>query len=224
VIFEEGLRIPAAVHTLAAFRRWAESDRFPDRGRIDYLDGDLEVDMSPEDLYTHGAVKTAVAATLHKIVAEGDLGHVFVDRARVTSPEAELSAEPDLVVVLWESLDTGRARHVPGRSAGRVAEIEGAPDLVVEIVSDGSVRKDTDRLPRLYAGADIPELWRIDARGADVRFEILTLDGDSYRSVPSGGEGWTASPALGLRFRLTRKPARHATWRYRLDHSPMGRS
>jgi Uma2 family endonuclease len=208
-----------AVRTLASFRRWCQSDRFPDRGRIDYLDGDIDVDMSPEDLYTHGAVKAALAAALHDLVAEEDLGHVFVDGARVTSPTAELSAEPDLVVVLWPSLDTGRARHVPGKTAGRVAEIEGAPDLVVEIVSDGSVRKDTDRLPRLYALAGIPELWRIDARGADLQFEILTLDAGRFRKLEPDGEGWTPSPVLGRRFRLLRRSARHATWRYRLESS-----
>lgn len=213
----EGLRIPAAVHTLASFRRWSQSDRFPDRGRIDFLNGDVDFDMSPEDLYTHGAVKTAVAAALHGLVAEGDLGHVFVDGARVTAPAAELSAEPDLVVILWEALESGRARHVPGKTEGRVAEIEGAPDLVVEIVSDGSVRKDTERLPRLYALAGIPELWRIDARGADLRFEILTLDGAEYRRVGPEKDGWVPSPALGERFRLTRQPARHGTWRYRLE-------
>jgi Uma2 family endonuclease len=221
VVFEEGLRIPAAVHSLTAFRRWAQSDRFPARGRIDYLEGEVEVDISPEDLYTHGAVKVAVTAALHDIVAEGDLGHVFVDGARVTSPQAELSAEPDVVAILWESLDTGRARHVPGRTEGRVAEIEGAPDLVVEIVSDGSVRKDHERLPVLYARAGIPELWRIDARGSELSFEILSLAGTEYRRVEADHDGWIPSAILGLRFRLTRRMARHSTWRYRLESSKL---
>jgi len=222
VILDEDLRIPAAVHTLAAFRRWAQSDRFPEQGRIDYLEGDVDVDMSPEDLYTHGVVKAAVSVTLHAIVAEGDLGHIFIDRARVTSPDAELSVEPDVVVVLWGSLDTGRVLQVPGKTEGRFVELEGAPDLVVEIVSDGSVGKDTKRLPPLYALAGIPELWRIDARGAEVRLEILSLESSgTYNLQPANPEGWTLSPVLGLRFRLLREPARHSSWRYRLERSPL---
>ena len=64
-LLEETFCIPAtATRDLEGFRRWARSDRFPERGRIDYLAGDLEVDMSPEDLYTHGTVKTEIATVL----------------------------------------------------------------------------------------------------------------------------------------------------------------
>jgi hypothetical protein len=49
VIFEERVEIPY-FHSLAEFRAWALSDDFPERGRIDYIDGRIEVDMSPENL------------------------------------------------------------------------------------------------------------------------------------------------------------------------------
>ena len=49
------LSIPASARTLLGFVGWCHSPSFPEQGRIDYLAGDLEVDMSPEDLYTHGA-------------------------------------------------------------------------------------------------------------------------------------------------------------------------
>jgi hypothetical protein len=58
----EELVIPPEAHSFAGFRRWSQSDEFPERGRTDFLAGKIEVDMSPEDLYTHGAVKTAIAA------------------------------------------------------------------------------------------------------------------------------------------------------------------
>lgn len=61
----EGLEIDAGDLTdFAHFRAWTRSDRFPERGRIDWLDGVVEVDMAPEDLFTHGTVKVAVAADL----------------------------------------------------------------------------------------------------------------------------------------------------------------
>jgi Uma2 family endonuclease len=220
VIIEEELRVPAASHTLVGFRRWVASGRFPERGRIDYLAGDVEVDMSPEDLFAHGAPKAGIAAILHELVVVADRGSVFVDRARVTSPAAELSAEPDVVVLLWASVETERARLIPSAAgkSGRYVEIEGSPDLVVEVVSDSSQGKDLARLPRLYARAGIPELWQVDARGAELRFTILTLGDGGYEPQPAGSEGWVASPALGLRFRLLREPGRFDTWRYRLEH------
>jgi hypothetical protein len=46
------LEVPL-VRSLGEFRAWAASASFPTHGRIDYISGDIEVDMSPEDLYTH---------------------------------------------------------------------------------------------------------------------------------------------------------------------------
>ena len=51
--------------------------------------------MSPEDLHTHGIVKVAITAGLHALVTERELGEVFSDRTRISSPLAELSAEPE---------------------------------------------------------------------------------------------------------------------------------
>src|ERR1043166_4240757 len=104
IIFEEQLRIPSEINDFGRFREWVASDEFPDTGRIDYLAGDVEVEMSPEDLHTHGAVKAEISAQLHVLVKQRDLGEVFIDSTRVFPPAAELSVEPDVVLVLWESL------------------------------------------------------------------------------------------------------------------------
>jgi Uma2 family endonuclease len=222
VLDRERVRIPADARELEPFRAWARSDRFPERGRIDFLDGDVEIDMSPEDLFTHGTVKAEIAAVLHHLIAHQDRGHVFIDRARMSSPAGHLSVEPDVVVVLWETLETGRMRHVPaaGGKPGRYIELEGAPDLVVEVVSDGSQHKDRDRLPPLYARAGVRELWQVDARGPEPDLRISTLEPVGYRRVVPDPEGWLASPVLGASFRLHRQPSRHGTVRFRLEHRP----
>jgi Uma2 family endonuclease len=215
---EQSLLIPGWIDGLAAFRRWAFSGGFPEAGRIDWLAGSVEADLSPEDLQTHGAVKAAIAASLHALIVEGDLGQLFIDRARVSSPAADLSAEPDLVIVLWESLETRRVRYLPSarRGSERCAEIEGGPDLVVEIVSDSSWRKDAERLPPLYARAGVREFWRVDARGREPELVIHTLAGGGYREVPPDAQGRRRSPLLALAFRLLRHPSRFSTWRYEL--------
>jgi Uma2 family endonuclease len=219
VVLEDGVRIPAVAHSLADFRRWTHSDRFPQEGRIDYLAGDVEVEMSPEDLFTHGAVKSAIAAELHRLIADADRGYLFVDRARVTAPAAGLSVEPDVVALLHETVAAGRARLVPGKAGkpGRFIEIEGAPDLVVEVVSDASVAKDTARLPPLYAAAGVTELWLVDARGETLDFRVHRLESGGYARLEPDADGWIASPALGRRVRLRRRPAPLGTWGYRLE-------
>jgi Uma2 family endonuclease len=126
--------------------------------------------MSPEELDTHGSVKTEVATVLQLLVGRRDLGSVYVDRGRVSSPRADLSVEPDVVVVFWESLDRGRVRKVPSKlRPDRFMELEGPADLIVEIVSEGFLRKDLVRLPPLYAAAGVPELWLIRLGRREVR-------------------------------------------------------
>jgi Uma2 family endonuclease len=217
---DASIRIPRQARDLAGFRAWAVSRRFPERGRIDFLAGDLEVDMSPEDLQTHSLAKTEIATALHLLVARQGLGEVYIDRARISSPQADLSVEPDIVVVLWEALDSGRLRYIPAASGepGRFIEMEGAPDVVVEILSNSSVGKDLVRLPPLYAAAGVPELWRVDARKEPIRFEIQRLGADGYERVEPDAEGWMPSPRLGRRFRLLRHEVRPGHWSYRLEH------
>jgi Uma2 family endonuclease len=218
---DDEIRIPPEAFRFDLFRRWSRSEDFPELGRIDYLEGEVEVDMSPEDLYTHGVVKTTLAAELHALVAVPGRGAVFVDSTRVTVPATGLSVEPDVVAVTWERLQGGEVREVPasGKGPGRFVELEGAPDLVVEIVSDSSVNKDLRRLPGLYARSGIPELWIVDARGEELVFRIAALSGGSrYRRLAPDREGWIESPFLGRRVRLVRELNVYSRWQYRLEH------
>ena len=219
VIFEEELSIPAGVSDLDHFRRWTSDETFPQRGRIDYVSGTVEVDLSPEDLYTHGVVKTTLTARLYSLIVDSGRGSLFSDSTRVVSPAAGLSVEPDVVVVLWESLRQGRIREVPAAKAGegRFIELEGAPDLVAEIVSDSSERKDRERLPRLYAAAGVSELWLTDCRGSDLAFEIQILSPAGYERQPVDAEGWRHSPLLGRQVRLVRRRNEFSRWVYDLE-------
>ena len=213
VIVEDDLRIPSDAFTFAGFRRWVHSDAFPESGRIDFLAGVVEVDMNAENLLTHGVVKSGIVAALVTLIVQRDLGDVFTDRSRVASRFAQLSVEPDVVVVLYDSIRGGRVKY-------HAAEVEGPPDLVVEIVSDSSVNKDTVRLPPLYAKAGVPELWLIDARGAKLSFRIHTLETGQYKPIRTGAAGWLRSPRLGMSFRLTRRPTPIDTWQYVLESKP----
>lgn len=218
VFSAENNEIPRGALTFEGFHRWVESAAFPETGRIDFLDGQVEVELSPEELFSHGLVKGAIHAGLHELLAESEIGEVFTDSARYTSRTAGLSAEPDVIVVLDESLQSGRVRYVStGGRPGRFSEIEGAADLVVEVVSDSSVDKDTRRLPRLYALAGVPELWIADARGSDLQFQAYALRGESYVRIEPDADGWIGSERLGYLFRLTRRRTSRGTWRYSLE-------
>ena len=113
VVFEEQLEIPLNLQTLEDFRQWALSDSFPDRGRIDFIAGRIEVDMSPEDIYCHGTLKTELIGVLFQRVKQGKLGNLLSDRTRISSLEADLSVEPDIVFVFHQAISEGRIPSVP---------------------------------------------------------------------------------------------------------------
>lgn len=228
VLFEEQVEIPLNLRSLADFRRWATSDQFSERGRIDYVAGRIEVDMSPEDFFCHGTLKTEIVAVLHRRVKEGNLGHLVTDSTRVSSVEADLSAEPDIVFVSHATLNAGRARLVPkaGNEPGRYVELEGAPDLIVEIVSDHSVQKDTQRLPEAYFRAGVAEFWLADARGESLVFRIHVRGESGFEAVRPDSAGFQASAALGCSYQLEGRRDTQGNWRFDLieKHAPPHRT
>ena len=140
-----------------------------------------------------------------------------VPKRLISFPAAALSTEPDVVVVLYDSLDKGRVREVPRKNnqPESYIELEGAADLVVEVISDGSVGKDRVQLPPKYAAAGVPELWLVDVRRG-LRFELYVLGPEGYRLLAPDAEGWLRSPLIGP-VRLRRERKRTDRWSYRLD-------
>jgi Uma2 family endonuclease len=204
---EHDVEIPPGLGDLQRFREWLHSPGFPVTGRIDWILGRLEVDMSPEDLNTHGSPKSAIAGVLVARIQEQDRGMVFIDRARLSHREADLSAEPDIVAILFETTRAGDARLVPKASAqeGRFIEIEGRVDLVVECVSDSSEKKDKKQLLEAYWLAGIPEYWLVDARTQDPSFVVFRRTEGGYRPASAGGAGFQHSELLRAEVRLVRR-------------------
>lgn len=216
----EVFRIPSGgLSNIESFRRWARSDDFPERGRIDWIGGEVEVDMSPEDLNTHATPKLAIARKLSELIEDEKRGVVVVDRMRVSVPSANLSVEPDVAVVLLTSLDEGRVRLVPkaNKKQGRFIEIEGPPEIVVECVSDSSVAKDTKRLLESYDVAGITEYWLVDARGETSEVTIHRRTRGSFRPVTGARGGWARSDILGVAVRLVRIAVRPDVILHRLE-------
>jgi Uma2 family endonuclease len=218
ILLDQGIEIPA-IRNLSDFRRWALSPEFPQRGRIDYLGGRIEIDMSPEDVFTHGTLNAHVAARISGRVDELDLGHTLIADTRVSSVLGDLSAEPDIIVISHAALDAGRIRLIPKATgeADRYVEVEGGPDLVVEIVSDSSVQKDVQRLPGAYFKAGVRELWLLDARGRQMFFTIHHRGSDAFVETAADAAGHQPSVVLDANVRLERTRHARGHWVYRLE-------
>lgn len=179
ILFEEKVRIPADIVDLESFRRWARSGEFPEHGWFSFLRGDLYVDLSMEQAFTHNRVKTKFASVMEQIIEADQSGYYFSDRMLLSNLEANLSTEPDGMFVSYDAVRKGRVVLVEGADGGYV-EVAGAPDMVLEVVSDKSVHKDTKVLRELYWQAGIPEYWLVDARGKALQFEIFRRSARGY--------------------------------------------
>jgi Uma2 family endonuclease len=215
-VAEHDLNIPASAFTLAGFRRWASSEEFPESGRISFLAGEVFVDMSPEEFNTHSAVKGEVTAVPWQLNKKLDLGRMIPDGVLLTNPEAGLSTVADASLARWDDLEADRLRLIP-REVVEVhfIEVEGTPSWVLEVVSMYSVQGHTN-VTRAVSPAGVPEYWLIDARGADIHFEILVRGEEGYEAA-TGRSGWLPSPVFGRRFRLTRQRDRCNLWDYTLE-------
>ena len=196
--------IPNWVNDLESFRRWSDDDDFPEKGRIAYLRGELWVDMSMEELITHNDVKNKINSALTMMVMAARSGRCFADGAFISNEKGDLSNQPDGMYASAQAFREGRVRMVESRQEG-YAELEGTPDMVLEVVSTSSVTKDTKVLREAYAAAGIREYWLVDARKDPLRFDLLRLSRGAYAAARKHREGWARSEVLGRWFRLQRQ-------------------
>jgi Uma2 family endonuclease len=195
--------IPEWVADLDSFCRWRLSEHAPTQGEFAFLDTGIWVDISMEEFLTHNQVKAAFDYGIMCVVQPTAMGRYVPDRMLLRNAEANLSAEPDGLFFKWETVRAGRLRLVEKPGSG-VMELVGTPDLVMEIVSNSSIDKDTVLLRDLYWKAGIAEYWLVDAREGKQSFQILQFTPQGY--VPAVAEaGWLPSQVLAKKFQMQQK-------------------
>jgi Uma2 family endonuclease len=209
------VRLPAWVGDLESFRRWSDDEAFPETGQISFLKGDVWIDMSKEQLFSHNQVKMAIAFVLMGLVITGRKGRYFGDGAYLSNLTADVSNQPDGCFVSTTNLQQGHVRVLEGIGRGHV-ELEGSPDMVLEVVSDSSVEKDTLLLRQAYAEAGIREYWLVDARQEPLVFEVLRLGRRGYLASRKRS-GWLYSSVFARWFRLTQRPGPDSFPEYTLE-------
>jgi Uma2 family endonuclease len=214
LIIPDKFRIPAwAGADLDAFRQWVCSDEAPRYARFAFLAGELWADMSPESLYTHNQLKAAFARVLGNLLEKMPIGRFLPDGMLLRNNAARLFTQPDGMFFSDASLEAARVRIVRGPEGYDV--LEGTPDMVLEIVSSSSERKDTRVLRQLYWAARIPEYWLVDARTGNVDFTLFRYAKNGY-IVARRQAGWLNSNVFGKSFRLQVKPDQFGAPLYKL--------
>src|SRR5262249_21329952 len=62
------LTIPFGITDLASFRRWYESDEFPEEGRIWFIRGGVWADVTLKQLFSHNQVRTELAGVVGRLI------------------------------------------------------------------------------------------------------------------------------------------------------------
>lgn len=212
------LVVPPEAMTMEGFREWATADDFPERMRVSYLNGEIILDMSNEEINAHVGVKTELNGVLGPLVKRERLGRYFSDGVLLTNVSAEVANNPDALFLSKDTLDSARAKLIPKKGAEHLyRELEGTPDWVLEVVSEGSLTKDRVRLRAAYHKAGIPEYWLIDARHeAKLDFQILMRRKAGYVAATADRDGWRRSKVFGRSFRLERVLDEFGLWEYTL--------
>lgn len=212
------LRIPATAHTLSGFREWAASPEYPTSGSLSFLAGEIEIDMSPEELVTHNQVRRGLYFGWEQFLRTHPLGQVIVDGMMYVNEEADLATEPDGLLCLWDSLRAGRVQYREvAQDSDRFVEVVGAPEIAAEVVSRSSTHKDKVILVDLYYRANVTEYWLIDARKPTIDFQILARGASAFVETPADAEGFVFSKVLHASFRMTRERDPVGGWHYSLE-------
>ncbi len=202
VVDRDSITIPAWVSDHDSFRRWVHSEEFPPEGRICFLQGETWVDMSKEQAFSHNQVKNEYSYVLTGITKRRG-GTFCPDGMFLSNVDVGLSARPDGMYATEEAFAEGRVRWIEGEDEGFL-ELEGSPDMVMEIISTSSVKKDKITLPPLYWQAGIFEYWLVDVRGERTEFDMFRRGPRGFVPVRKQG-GWLKSNVFELSFRLEKK-------------------
>lgn len=198
----EQVAVPAWVRDYESFHRWMHSAAFPEEGKICFINGKVWVDLSMEEFYSHNRVRTEIGAVLHILMKQTKFGQFVSEGMRYGHLATELSTEPDGMIFSHEALRDGTVRLVGGEK-GLHTELVGSPEIIIELVSEGSEVKDTEWCMSAYHDAGVQEYWLIDARDEDdIRFDIYRRGKKEFAAVKKPG-GWAKSAVLGKSFRLT---------------------
>lgn len=131
--------------------KWTYEDYllFPDDGnRHELIDG--EHVMTPAPTTRHQRISARLLTVLENFLRQTRLGVVFAAPCDVVLSDVDV-VEPDLLVI-----STSRRGIITEKN------IQGAPDLVVEILSDSTRKTDEIIKRKLYEQYDVKEYWILD--------------------------------------------------------------
>lgn len=156
---------------LGPYRR-QDYDALPDEPRCELLFGRLYVVASPT---TRHQAMLMVLSRHFDDIAQACGGLAYPAPLDVELADHSI-VQPDVIYLSAERLGVAQARRMIG-----------APDLLVEILSPGTARRDRGEKLMLYAQSGIREYWIADAKTRQIEF-LVNEAGRFVVALPVGGQ------------------------------------
>lgn len=162
----------------------------PEGGGYELLEGDLR--MVPAPATVHQRVSGRLYMLFREFITKNNLGEIFYAPTDVYLDD-ETVLQPDILFISEARKDIVTKKN-----------IQGAPDLVVEIISPGTAYIDRSKKKKLYARFGVGEYWLVDPEKKSI--EVYGLkEGKYVLSEGHEARGVATSPVLpGLAVALDR--------------------
>lgn len=146
-----------------------------DRNRYEIIDGVLHVSPAPSEKHQRAVTGLIVQVGPH--VISGRLGRIYVAPLDIVLATNSV-VQPDLVYISRERL-----------AILTEANVQGAPDLAVEVLSPSTRSYDLRQKRDAYARFGVRYYWLVDPIAQTI--EAYELLGDTYELVASGAGATT---------------------------------
>ena len=175
----------AMKHTYADYLETSDDERY------ELLHGALVMAPAPREI--HQSILGRLHIDMGVFLDEHNLGYIYFSPFDVVLSDENV-VQPDLLFISNE-----RAHIITPEN------IQGAPDLVVEILSPATAERDRSVKFELYAQHGVHEYWIVDPDARTIT--VFLLDGGAFEEVDTYSEGETlTSPMLaGFTFKLEGK-------------------
>ena len=141
--------------------------------RYELIDGELC--MSPPPIPEHQGFLFVLTLALGNFVVEHRLGRIYFSPIGVVLSDGD-ALQPDLIFIATERLNIITGNYV-----------QGAPDLVVEVLSPSTARRDRTVKREIYEGAGVREYWLVDMRNRSI--EVNAASDAGFVTVGVYGRG-----------------------------------
>jgi Uma2 family endonuclease len=125
--------------------RYEDYLKTPEGERYELIEGELL--MTPSPVTKHQRISRDLEFEILKFVRENDLGEVF-DAPCDVYLDDENVVQPDILFISKERTNIIGEKN-----------IQGAPDLVIEIISENTAYRDLIQKKKLYARFGVKEYW-----------------------------------------------------------------